>query len=165
MEQIKNWIAENPTLYSVFKYILLVGSVLLLIQLIRRFLRKKVSDTSARYKSQKGVEIIGYIILIILSISYFTGSVKDFTLAIGLFSAGVAITLQELFLSIASLFSLGMMLPSHVCIKRCIDTLFGNNCNKEYFSSKFRTSSNLVITGRFTLLNRYCVKRVLGICL
>tara|TARA_R110000868_G_scaffold77551_7_gene221909 strand:+ start:4871 stop:5788 length:918 start_codon:yes stop_codon:yes gene_type:complete len=101
MEQIKNWIAENPTLYSVFKYILLVGSVLLLIQLIRRFLRKKVSDTSARYKSQKGVEIIGYIILIILSISYFTGSVKDFTLAIGLFSAGVAITLQELFLSIA----------------------------------------------------------------
>ena len=36
-----------------------------------------------------------------MSFSYFTGNIKDFTLAIGLFSAGVAFTLQELFLSIA----------------------------------------------------------------
>ncbi|WP_396602031.1 mechanosensitive ion channel family protein [Algibacter sp. R77976] len=101
MEQIKTWLTENPTLFSVFKYAFLVSFVLILIQIIRRFLRKQVSDTSARYKSQKSIEIIGYIILIFLSFSYFTGSIKDFTLIIGLFTAGIAFTLQELILSIA----------------------------------------------------------------
>lgn len=101
IEFTKEWIIENPTIYSVFKYILLVAFVLILVQLTRRFLRQKVTDTSARYKSQKGVEIIGYIILIFLSFFYFTGNIKDFTLAIGIFTAGIAFTLQELILSIA----------------------------------------------------------------
>lgn len=39
--------------------------------------------------------------IIILSFFYFTGNIKDFTLAIGLFTAGIAFTLQELILSIA----------------------------------------------------------------
>jgi small-conductance mechanosensitive channel len=101
IEYIKHWAEENTLLTSIIKYVLLVGFVLLLIHLLRRFLRKNIPNTSARYKSQKGIEFIGYIILIILSVSYFTGNIKDFTLAIGLFSAGIAITLQELFLSIA----------------------------------------------------------------
>lgn len=101
IEYIKHWAEENTLLTSIIKYVLLIGFVLLLIHLLRRFLRKNIPNTSARYKSQKGIEFIGYIILIILSVSYFTGNIKDFTLAIGLFSAGIAITLQELFLSIA----------------------------------------------------------------
>ncbi|GAA4810155.1 mechanosensitive ion channel family protein [Litoribaculum gwangyangense] len=101
MEQIKHWISQNPTIYSIIKYALLVAFVFFIMQLVRRILRKQVTDTAARYKSQKGIEIIGYIILIFLSFSYFTGNIKDFTLAIGLFSAGIAFTLQELILSIA----------------------------------------------------------------
>ncbi|WP_339895479.1 mechanosensitive ion channel domain-containing protein [uncultured Algibacter sp.] len=101
MEQINKWIIENPTAFSIIKYVLLVAFVLILIQLTRRFLQQKVTDTGARYKSQKGIEIIGYIVLIFLSFSYFTGNIKDFTLAIGLFTAGIAFTLQELILSIA----------------------------------------------------------------
>lgn len=101
MEYISEWIKENPTLSGVVKFILLIVFVLIIIQLIRRFLRKQVSDSTARYKSQKGIEIVGYIILILLSFSYFTGTIKDLTLAIGLFTAGIAFTLQELILSIA----------------------------------------------------------------
>ncbi|WP_423856420.1 mechanosensitive ion channel family protein [Yeosuana marina] len=101
MEDIKQLITENPMLISIFKYILLVSVVFVLIQLFRRFLRKHVSDTSARYKSQKSIEIIGYVVIIILSFFYFTGNIQDFTLAIGLFTAGIAFTLQELILSIA----------------------------------------------------------------
>ena len=101
IEFIKDWIDKNPTIYSIFKYILLATFVLVLIQLTRRFLRNKVADTDARYKSQKGIEIIGYIVLMFLSFSYFTGNIKDFTLIIGLFTAGIAFTLQELILSIA----------------------------------------------------------------
>lgn len=101
IDLIKKWITENPSIYSILKYVLLVTVILMLIQFLRRLLRKNITNTSARYKSQKGVELFGYIILVILSISYFTGNIKDFTLAIGLFSAGVALTLQELFLSLA----------------------------------------------------------------
>ncbi|WP_417854368.1 mechanosensitive ion channel family protein [Xanthomarina gelatinilytica] len=101
MNHINNWILENPTLYNIIKYAMIVAFVLLVIQLLRRFLKKNISNSSARYKSQKGIEFIGYVLLVILSFSYFTGNIKDFTLAIGLFSAGIAFTLQELILSIA----------------------------------------------------------------
>ena len=101
MEKIKQWILEYPTLFIIVKYVILVSIVFILIQLFRRFLKKNITETSAKYKSQKSVEIIGYVIIIILSFFYFTGNIKDFTLAIGLFTAGIAFTLQELILSIA----------------------------------------------------------------
>jgi len=101
MKEIKQWILENPTLFNVFKYIILIALIFTLIQLFRLFLKKNITETSAKYKSQKSVEIIGYVIIIILSFFYFTGNIKDFTLAIGLFTAGIAFTLQELILSIA----------------------------------------------------------------
>jgi small-conductance mechanosensitive channel len=79
----------------------LVVLIIGFIQLLRRFIRKNLPNSKVKYRSQKGIEVIGYLILIILTLSYFTGNIKDFTLAIGLLSAGVAITLQELILSIA----------------------------------------------------------------
>ncbi|MFD2564381.1 mechanosensitive ion channel domain-containing protein [Aquimarina rubra] len=101
IELIREWLLEYPLAISILKYLLWVLCIVFIIQLIRRFLRKNLPDTSTRYKSQKGVEIIGYILLVILSFSYFTGSIKDFTIIIGLFTAGIAFTLQELILSIA----------------------------------------------------------------
>ena len=101
LDLINNWTSSHPTATSIVKYLIWVIFIVLIIQLLRNFLKRTLPDTDSRYKSQKAVEIIGYVFLIILSISYFTGNIKDFTLAIGLFSAGIAITLQELFLSLA----------------------------------------------------------------
>ena len=101
MEQIKNWFSDIFSEYSIVKYVFLIVSILLIIQLFRRFLRKNIENTTVRYKTQKGVEIIGYILLVVLSFSFFTGNIKDFTIVIGLFTAGIAFTLQELILSIA----------------------------------------------------------------
>ena len=101
MEQIKNWFSDIFSEYSIVKYLFLIVSILLIIQLFRRFLRKNIENTTVRYKTQKGVEIIGYILLVVLSFSFFTGNIKDFTIVIGLFTAGIAFTLQELILSIA----------------------------------------------------------------
>lgn len=100
-EYLSDWLSENPIILSLVKYFLWVLIIVLVIQLIRRFLKRKLPDNTTRYKSQKGVEIMGYFLIVILSASYFTGSIKDFTLAIGLFSAGVAFALQELFLAVA----------------------------------------------------------------
>ena len=61
-------------------------------------------DTNIRYKSQKGIEILGYIFIALLTITYFTGKISDLTLAFGLLTAGITITLQELILSVAGSF-------------------------------------------------------------
>lgn len=92
---------DHPTSAALLKYLLWVIFIVGLLQFFRRMLRRNLPDSNTRYKSQKGVEVIGYVILIILTLSYFTGNIKDFTLAIGLLTAGITITLQELILSIA----------------------------------------------------------------
>ena len=98
---IQEWLANYPIAISIIKYFIWVIVAIIVIQFLRRIVKRNIPETTTRYKAQKGIEILGYIFLLLLTISYFTGNVKDFTLAIGLFSAGVAITLQELFLSIA----------------------------------------------------------------
>lgn len=101
LDKLLAWLTQNPTITSVLRYALWLAAILLATQLIRRLLRRKLADTAVRYKSQKGVEIIGFVLIAVLTITYFTGNIKDFTITIGLLSAGVAITLQELILSIA----------------------------------------------------------------
>jgi small-conductance mechanosensitive channel len=103
-EQISKWLQEHPVSSDIIKYIIWAVFILLTVAFLRRFLRKKLPDTGIRYKSQKAVEFFGYMLLIVITISFFTGSIKDFALAIGLLTAGITITLQELILSIAGSF-------------------------------------------------------------
>ncbi len=93
--------AEHPTSTAIIKYFVWVVFIVALVQFLRRLLRKYLPDSNTRYKSQKGIEVLGYFLIILLTISYFTGNIKDFALAIGLLTAGITITLQELILSIA----------------------------------------------------------------
>ena len=104
LELIRNWAIDHPGSMNVVRYLLWVLAVVLVIIMLRRSLRRRISDTSMRYRSQKGVEFLGYLLVIILTISFFTGNIKDLALAIGLFTAGVTITLQELILSLAGSF-------------------------------------------------------------
>lgn len=101
LESFKDWIAQHPVTIGIVKYLIWVFIIILVIQVLRKLLKSGVTDSDARYKSQKALEVAGYIFIIILSASYFTGNIKDFTLAIGLFTAGITITLQELILSLA----------------------------------------------------------------
>lgn len=104
IENISQWIYDHPVSSNIIRYIIWAVFILLTIAFLRRFLRKKLPDTGIRYKSQKAVEFFGYVLLIIITISFFTGSIKDFALAIGLLTAGITITLQELILSVAGSF-------------------------------------------------------------
>lgn len=100
-DKIQEWVTNYPLLWSIVKFLILASLILAIIKLLRNQLKKNISNSAIRYKSQKGVEIIGYVLLVIIAITYFTGTIKDFTLIIGLFTAGMAFTLQELILSIA----------------------------------------------------------------
>ena len=105
----ESWFQEHPIFTSILKYLFWAVLVLLIMKFLRNYLKRHLPDTSTRYKSQKAVEYISYVFLIILSITYFTGNIKDFTVAVGLFTAGIAITLQEIVLSIAGSFYIFMV--------------------------------------------------------
>jgi small-conductance mechanosensitive channel len=92
---------SHPTTMTIIRYLVWVMLIFAMIQFLRRLIRRNLPDTQTRYKSQKGIEVLGYLLLVLLSVSYFTGNVNDFALAVGLFTAGITITLQELILSIA----------------------------------------------------------------
>jgi small-conductance mechanosensitive channel len=104
IDALKSWFVEYPILTSIAKYLTWIALIFIVIAWARKTLKKRLPDNSLRYKSQKGIEIIGYFIAILITITYFTGSIKDFGLAIGLLTAGITITLQELILSVAGSF-------------------------------------------------------------
>lgn len=104
IEFLKTWMTEHPSSMNLIEFFIWVALIVTLMIILRRWLRKSMPDSAVRYKSQKGVEVIGYIFLVLVSISYFTGNINDFGLAIGLLTAGITITLQELILSIAGSF-------------------------------------------------------------
>lgn len=104
IEEVRLWFTNHPISTNLIKYAVWIVLVTLLIAWLRRFLKKKLPDTAMKYKAQKGIEILGYILVILITISYFTGAIKDFGLAIGLLTAGITITLQELILSVAGSF-------------------------------------------------------------
>lgn len=104
MEELKLWFSEHPMFTNIVKYAVWVIFIFLLLSWVKRILRRRLPDSSMKYKSEKGIEVLGYILIILVTITYFTGSIKDLGLAIGLLTAGITITLQELILSIAGSF-------------------------------------------------------------
>ncbi|WP_299323716.1 hypothetical protein [uncultured Maribacter sp.] len=96
---------ENTTLIKMVKLIAWILFIVFIISFVRKTLKKRIEDVSIRYKAQKSVEIVGYVLIIFLVLMAFTvDSFKDYTIIIGLFTAGITFTLQELILSIAGFF-------------------------------------------------------------
>lgn len=96
---------ENPSVLKYTKLGLWILFIVLIIGFIRKLLKKRIEDTTIRYKAQKGVEIIGYFLIILMIFMAITlDDIKDYTIILGLFTAGITFTLQELILSIAGSF-------------------------------------------------------------
>ena len=96
---------ENPMVIKVAKLIMWILFIIIIIGIVRKTLKKRIDNISVRYKAQKGVEIVGYVLIIFLILMAITvDNLKDYTIIIGLFTAGITFTLQELILSIAGSF-------------------------------------------------------------
>jgi len=85
MNELQHWLNDNPVLYSIIKYLMIVVIVLIIVQFIKKFFKRHIDNNTVRYKSQKSFEIIAYFFLAIITVFYFTGNIKDFTLIIGFF--------------------------------------------------------------------------------
>ncbi len=96
---------KDPLVLQGLQLLIWLVIIILGIGFLRRLAKNRIENISIRYKAQKGVEIIGYILIAILLLVTFTlDSVRDYTIIIGLFTAGLTFTLQELILSIAGSF-------------------------------------------------------------
>jgi len=60
---IQDWISGHPLSINILKYLIWVLLIIFLLVSFRRVLKKQIPDSSLRYKSQKGIEIVGYLLL------------------------------------------------------------------------------------------------------
>lgn len=96
---------DDPLAIKFIKLVLWILFIVVAIGLLRKVLKKRIEDTTIRYKAQKGVEIIGYFLIVLMVFMAITlDEIKDYTIIIGLFTAGITFTLQELILSLAGSF-------------------------------------------------------------
>ncbi len=96
---------KNPIVLKILRPLLWIVFIVSLIIIFRRLTKKRIADITYRYNIQKTIEIVGYfLVAMIILLSFTLDNLKDYTIIIGLFTAGIAFTLQELILSIAGSF-------------------------------------------------------------
>lgn len=96
---------KEPLIIKIIRVSIWVIIIVFLIIFLRKQLKKRITDITHLYKAQKIVEVIGFILItFIILLSFTLDNLKDYTVIIGLFTAGIAFTLQELILSIAGSF-------------------------------------------------------------
>lgn len=88
--------------------------VLFLVWLARKGINRLVRDNAMRYRAKKSASLTGYIIIMLVAVFSFTGKLQYLGITIGLVSAGIAFTMQEVFLSLAgwiAIYSSNMFKP------------------------------------------------------
>lgn len=86
-------------------------SVLLVIIVVARrwlstYLGRHVEDIDTRYRVRKFVTFASYAASVLVIVTVFSGSLREFTVALGVASAGIAFALQELISSVAGFVAL-----------------------------------------------------------
>lgn len=104
MQELSDFL-NRPMVGKILNLSLWLVIIVLAIGFLRRLLKRRIENTTIRYRAQKGIEIVGYVLIaLVLLISFTLDDFKDYTIIIGLFTAGLTFTLQELILSIAGSF-------------------------------------------------------------
>ena len=104
MDKILEFI-NDPIVVQGGKLLLWIVLIVVSVAFARKQLKRRIANTEIRYKAQKGIEVVGYVIIAFLVvISITTKNLADYSVIIGLFTAGLAFTLQELILSVAGSF-------------------------------------------------------------
>ena len=103
--QILSDLLKDPFVLKVLKSALWIAIIVFITMVIRKLIKHRIADITNRYKYQKVIELLGILLtILIILMSFSLDSFKEYTVIIGLFSAGIAFTLQELILSIAGSF-------------------------------------------------------------
>ncbi|NRT14633.1 small-conductance mechanosensitive channel [Flavobacterium sp. 28A] len=99
-EQIQEYL-YNPTVGKIVTFLIGVGVIWVLINLLQKKLFTKIQDNDNRYKAKKISTFIGYLITIVFLTIVFSDKLGGFTVALGVAGAGIAFALQEVIASFA----------------------------------------------------------------
>ncbi|MGB5263942.1 MAG: mechanosensitive ion channel domain-containing protein [Lutimonas sp.] len=94
-ENLDSWFSD------VVHFVIWMVFILFLAWFARKMIQRTTSDQILLYRSRKITRYLSYFLIFLLAIFTFVGEIKYFTIAIGIMSAGVALALQEVILSIA----------------------------------------------------------------
>ncbi|MBE0393308.1 small-conductance mechanosensitive channel [Flavobacterium sp. 7E] len=99
-EQIQEYL-YNPTVGKIVTFLIGMGVIWVLINLLQKKLFTKIQDNDNRYKAKKISTFIGYLITIVFLTIVFSDKLGGFTVALGVAGAGIAFALQEVIASFA----------------------------------------------------------------
>jgi len=97
---------SSEFVFMLLQFAFWIGIIILISWFIKKRVNKKITDNASRYRVKKIISFVSYAFILILIIITFTGKVQYFTVSIGLISAGIAFTLQEVILSTAGWFAI-----------------------------------------------------------
>ena len=98
-------VLKDPIIIKLLRTALWVAIISAFIIFFQKLIKRRIDDITYRYKFQKIIELAGiFLIVVIILLSFTLDNLKDYTVIIGLFTAGIAFTLQELILSVAGSF-------------------------------------------------------------
>ncbi len=83
---------------SLFIALIIVWSF---IKFLKRFTASKITDNEQRYQVRKFVELLGFILFGIAIFFIFNDHMGQWSVALGVFGAGIAFAMQEIILSVA----------------------------------------------------------------
>ncbi|SKB58648.1 mechanosensitive ion channel family protein [Maribacter arcticus] len=96
---------KEPIVIKLATLLLWVVVIIVGMGFLRKLVKRRIDNTGIAYRAQKTIDVVGYFFIILLVVLSFTfDSLKNYTIILGLFTAGIAFTLQELILSIAGSF-------------------------------------------------------------
>lgn len=99
-EQIKN-ILFDPIVGKIIAVILGVIVLAVISKFVKKVLKRRVHESDSRYRANKVVTFISYILAVLLISVIFSDKLGGLTVALGVAGAGIAFALQEVIASVA----------------------------------------------------------------
>ncbi len=97
---IQGWF-NDPTFQKILEMFFVIVVVAIVFRVLAGILPRQVADSDLRYRIRKGINLFGYVVMILIVTSIFSDSLGQLTVIFGAVGAGIAFALQEVIVSFA----------------------------------------------------------------
>jgi small-conductance mechanosensitive channel len=101
LQVITQWFADHPGVAATLRAVVLLSAIYFTVSWLRGLLMRRLPDVPSKYRLQKALEAGGYVLGAMVFAGFLAAGSVDTALFLGLLTAGLAFTLQELILSVA----------------------------------------------------------------
>ncbi|MDZ4674247.1 MAG: mechanosensitive ion channel [Gemmatimonadota bacterium] len=106
-DTLRGWLAD-PTIGKLVTLLLGILLTVTAVRILNRSLARMVKDSEARYRARKLATFAGYVVVILLVGTIYSGRFGGLTVVLGVAGAGIAFALQEVIASFAGWFAIAL---------------------------------------------------------